>query len=348
MLVAGFDGHELPSHVEGALRRGELGGIILFRRNVGELSQVVALVAGAYSSCPDRLPIVSIDQEGGRVQRIREPATVIPPMSWVGAVGDPDLAVRVGQVIGEELEALGFNVNFAPVADAFTNPANTVIGDRAFGADPVLCGRMAGSIALGLTMSGIAPCAKHFPGHGDTIADSHLELPRVDHDLGRLRAVELKPFEMLVKARIPMVMTAHLLVPALDSEFPFTLSPRGVSTLLRGELGFQGVVVSDDLEMKAVADRFEIDQMMELGVTAGVDLFLICHTHEKWVCAYEALVRLGEASSTMRDRMALSARRIAQLETGYFRPWVRPESITDVVGSRAHLEVIAELHARAQ
>ncbi len=344
LLVAGFDGHDLPAPVDEALRSGRLGGAILFARNVAEPVQVAALNAAIHATAGDGpLPFVSVDQEGGRVQRIREPATRIPPMSHVGATRNYDLAVEVGRVIGEELEALGFNLDFAPCADLLTNPENTVIGDRAFGDDPEHVARMAGAVALGLTMSGLVPCAKHFPGHGDTQLDSHFDLPRVDHDLDRLRAVEIEPFRRLIGGRIPMIMTAHILIPAIDESVPITLSRKGIGGILRQELDFGGVVVSDDLEMKAVADRFPVDEMVVEGVRAGVDLFLICHTREKWECAFEALVRAGEASGSDRELIALAAGRVRKLKRDYLRPWMRPDALDSMLGTAEHRATIARV-----
>ena len=347
MLVAGFDGPSLPNHVRDALSNGSLGGVILFARNVETPDQVASLNAQVYKACDDRLPMVSVDQEGGRVQRIKEPATRIPPMGMVGATNDADLCAKVGEVIGAELEAMGFNTNFAPIADIFTNPENTVIGDRAFGTDPDHCARMAGALMLGLNMAGITPCAKHFPGHGDTLLDSHFALPVVEHDVERLRSVELRPFQRLISARVPMIMTAHIMMPAIDTTHPITFSEQGISQLLRQRLHFGGVVVSDDLEMKAVADRYSIEEMMALGVRAGVDLYLVCHTHEKWVEAFEALVHMGEQSSFDRERIAMSAGRVKTLERDYFRPWTRPTDLLSKLGTPEHYAIIDEVRRRS-
>jgi beta-N-acetylhexosaminidase len=344
MLVAGFDGLSLDGAVADALDAGRLGGAILFARNVEEPRQVAALNEQILRCCHGATaPFVAIDQEGGRVQRIKAPATRLPPMALVGATEDARLAVRVGEVIGAELEAMGFNLNFAPCADVWTNPANEVIGDRAFSDNPEWVSRMAGAVMLGLTMSGIIPCAKHFPGHGDTLLDSHHALPTLDHDVERLRRVELRPFEALMRADLPMIMTAHVMIPAIDTRHPATLSENAIGELLRRKLHFGGVVVSDDLEMKAVADRYSIEEMMTLGVRAGVDLYLICHTREKWEEAFETLVLLGEKSSYDRERIALSAGRIRHLKQQYIRPWAPPEDLLAHLGTDAHQQVIAEV-----
>ena len=242
---------------------------------------------------------------------------------------------------------MGFNLDFAPIADVFTNPENTVIGDRAFGSDPELCATMAGAVMLGLTMSGLVPCAKHFPGHGDTLLDSHFELPTIEHDLERLRRIELHPFERLIAGRVPMIMTAHIVVPSIDTRHPITLSEQGIGQLLRQRMNFGGVVVSDDLEMKAVADRYGIEEMMTLGVRAGVDLYLICHTQQKWEEAFEVLVRLGERSPHDRERIALSAGRIRKLERDYLRPWERPLDVLQRLGTEEHRAIVDRVLAKA-
>lgn len=348
MLVAGFDGTSLDPAVRAALAEGRLGGVILFARNVEAPRQVAALNAAVYAAASDRVPIVSVDQEGGRVQRIKAPATVVPPMALVGRARDPELAVQLGQMVGDELDAMGFNLDFAPCADVFTNPDNTVIGDRAFGTDPETVARYAGAFMLGLTTSGIVPCAKHFPGHGDTLLDSHFDLPRVEHDLDRLRRVEIAPFVKLIAARVPMIMTAHIVMPAIDPTLPITLSEAGIAGLLRQQLGFGGVVVSDDLEMKAVADRYGIEEMLHLAVRAGVDLFLVCHTREKWEEAFEVLVRMAESASVDRARIRGSEERLEALERNWLRPWNRPADVLARLGTAEHRALVDRIVARAE
>jgi beta-N-acetylhexosaminidase len=337
LLVAGFEGTSLPPELANALSNHRLGGAILFARNLQSVQQTVELTSSIHACTSEFQPFVAIDQEGGRVQRLKQPPfTRIPPMLTVGDARDPRLAMRIGEAIGAELEVLGFNLNFAPVADVFTNPLNQVIGDRAFGRDPDTVARMAGAVMLGLMQSGVIPCAKHFPGHGDTTADSHHELPTVLHDAERLQKLELSPFQTLIRARVPMIMTAHVLVPAIDARHPATLSEQWIAQILRRQMKFGGVVVSDDLEMHAVADRYSIADMMEAGLHAGVDLFLICRTWSKVEAAFEALVRLGERSSRERDLIALAAGRIRQLHTDWMRPWTFDPDRLQVLGCDEH------------
>jgi beta-N-acetylhexosaminidase len=208
---------------------------------------------------------------------------------------------------------------------------------------------MAGAFAVGHYISGVVPCGKHFPGHGDTFADSHLELPTVTKSLARIRSVELLPFKMAIKAGLPMLMTAHLLIPEIDPDHPITLSRHGLTTLLRDELKFEGVIVSDDLEMKAVADRYSIEEAVELGLEAGVDMFLICHQEHKWQRAFEHIVRLAERKGDFRARLFDAARRVVDLKSRYLPKAVYevPDSFEDTIATDAHKAVIDDLRRRA-
>lgn len=324
LLWVGFDGLTVPTTLRGRLAAGEAGAAILFRRNVADAAQVRALNAALHAAAPADAPLlICVDQEGGRVQRLRPPlATDWPPMLRLGEhAGGGDAAAaeattratEIGRTLGAELKAFGFDLNFAPVLDVHTNPANPIIGDRAFATTPALVTRLAGAFARGLAAAGIIACGKHFPGHGDTSVDSHLALPRIDHALERLHAVELAPFRALA-AELPTIMTAHVIFAALDETVPATLSEKVLTGLLRGELGYRGVIISDDLEMKAIADHFGLEDAVVRGLLAGCDVFLLCHLEELQVRAFEALVRAAERDSRVRDRLPESAARVAALK----------------------------------
>src|SRR6185436_9310057 len=258
LLVAGFDGLQLPVELRSLAREFGLGGVILFARNVAEPGQVAELAFECARLAPD-LPLwVSVDQEGGRVARLKSPFTEWPPMATIGRSGDPRLADRFARALASELKAVGINLDFAPVLDVHTNSANPVIGDRALSGEAEEVARLGSAIVRGLQAQGVAACGKHFPGHGDTSTDSHLELPLVEHPVERLRQVEFLPFKAAIDAGVAAIMTAHLFLPALDEDRPATLSRRVVSGLLREELKFDGLIVSDDLEMKAIAGRYAI------------------------------------------------------------------------------------------
>jgi beta-N-acetylhexosaminidase len=315
LLSVGFDGTQAPAELTARIAASEVGGVMLFRPNIGTPGQVASLVASLRAASPPQSPLlVAVDQEGGLVQRLRAPLTVWPDMLSVGAAGDLARTEAVGRAVGEELAALGIGWDLAPVLDVHTNPANPVIGTRAFGVTPDGAAAHALAFWRGLRAAGLVGCGKHFPGHGDTRADSHLELPVVDHDDARLRAVELAPFAAAARAGIDAIMTAHVLYPALDARWPATLSRRILTELLRGELGFRGVIVSDDLGMKAVADRFPIGELAVGCVEAGCDLLLVREPPERQASALEALVRAAEARAEFRQRVEESAARVAAMK----------------------------------
>jgi len=249
----------------------------------------------------------------------------------------------VGRALGDELAALGIGWDFAPVLDVHTNPENPVIGNRAFGTTPVAAASHALAFWRGLRAAGLVGCGKHFPGHGDTRTDSHLELPVVDHGLDRLRRVELAPFAAAARAGVEAIMTAHVLFPALDSERPATLSRAILTGLLREELGFGGVIVSDDLGMKAVADRYPIDELAVMAVAAGADVLIIREPAERQRRAHEALVRAAERDSELRRRVEESAARMAGLAAAcrVGRPIGDPGELAARLGTAAHMALAA-------
>jgi beta-N-acetylhexosaminidase len=345
LLWVGFEEKSLPASLEGRLRAGEVGGVVLFTRNLGTVEENRALVAALRAAAPEVL--LQIDQEGGRVQRIKAPATVWPPMRRLGELWEREparaeaLARAVGGALGAELAALDLDVDFAPVLDVDTNPLNPVIGDRAFARDAEAVARLGGAFAAGLDASGILACGKHFPGHGDTAVDSHLALPRLDHSLARLRAVELVPF---ARVRTPLVMTAHVVFAALDPDLPATLSPAVLGGLLRGELGYDGVVVSDDLEMKAVADHWGVGDAVVRGLLAGCDAFLLCRREELQIEAFEALVRAAERDAAVRARVDEAAARVTALKARHFaRRGPTTKTPLAVLGSAEHRALAADM-----
>jgi beta-N-acetylhexosaminidase len=309
LLIVGFEGKTAPDDLLARIADGRLGGVVLFARNLGTPDEIATLTRALHAAAPSDGPplLVSLDQEGGRVQRIKQPLTVWPPMARVAAVGDPAYTEAVGRALGLEVAALGFNVDWAPVLDVHTNPQNPIIGDRAFGSEPRAAAAQALAFWRGLESSGVRGCGKHFPGHGDTATDSHLELPRVDGDEARLREVELVPFAEAARAGVPMMMTAHVVYRAIDAA-PATMSWRWLHEILRGQLGFDGVVVSDDLDMKAVAERWPTREVVQRSLAAGCDCFLACRDARIQAEA-EAALDDGE----LRPRVEESAARVRKL-----------------------------------
>ena len=310
LLVAGFNGHQIPPELRSLAKEFGLGGVIFFARNVGEPEQVAEACFEASHLTPDLPPWVSVDQEGGRVARLKAPFTEWPPMATLGRSGDSRLAERFARALAAELKAVGFTLDYAPVLDVQTNPKNTVIGDRALADNAVDVARLGATIIRTLQGEGIAACGKHFPGHGDTTADSHHELPLVEHPPERLREVEWVPFKAAADAGVAAIMTAHVFVPALDEVRPATLSRRIVTDLLRRELPFDGVIFSDDLEMKAIASAYAVPAAAVMAIEAGCDGALICSgDHDTQAAALEALVHAVEEERLPLSRVEDALRR---------------------------------------
>lgn len=325
LFMFGFDGTEVTADVKDLVKEQGAGGVILFKRNIVDLEQVVALNAGLTTlgidaAGEDGLPLmIGVDQEGGRVARMRGICTDLPPMQTLGhaAKTEPELAYRVGAMMARELVATGFHLDFAPVVDVDTNPENPVIGERAFARDADAVAAVTADFIRGMQDAGMAASAKHFPGHGDTAQDSHVDLPVLNHDLDRLKAVELVPFKRAVDVGVATIMTAHVLFPALDADHPATLSEAILGALLRDALGYDGVIVSDDLEMKAVADRYSVREMVKLGLNAGVDLFLVCRDVEKTAEAIWAAHELVDTGEVPESRVRQALARIEALKRTY-------------------------------
>jgi beta-N-acetylhexosaminidase len=334
--VVGFPGPEPDAELRALMEAGVLGAI-LFGRNVGTPKETAARVATLKRWAGRPFP-VSVDQEGGRVARFRgSPFARLPPMRTVGIGGDLEVARAVGRVLAFELRALGIDWDFAPVLDVDTESTNPVIGDRSFGRDPGLVARMGVAVAEGLEAGGVASCAKHFPGHGDTTQDSHQVLPVLPHGMERLKAVELVPFLAYARAGLASVMTAHVRFPALGEDVPATVSQVAMQGLLRGALGFRGVAVSDDLEMKAIADPPEAAVQ---AVRAGVDVLLVCHHAAVQRRVLDALEAAARAGTLPHQRLAEAHRRIDALLARFVRP---AEDRVATLGSMEHQRLLDAL-----
>lgn len=339
LFSLGFEGLTAPAGFLARIAAGQVGAVMLFRPNVQSPAQVAGLVAQLRTAAPSSGPplVVSVDQEGGRVQRLRTPLTEWPPMQAVGKERDRARIETLGRYVGEELAALGIGWNLAPVLDVHTNPQNPVIGDRAFATTPEAVADAAIAFWRGLRKAGVAGCGKHFPGHGDTLLDSHLDLPTVNHPEARLRAVELAPFAAAIASGFEALMTAHVVYPAWDAARPATLSHRISTQLLRQELGFSGLLVSDDLQMKAVADRYGTSDLVVESLRAGVDHFLIRGPEERQLEAYEAVVQAAEARSDVRERVLQAAARVAAFKRTIAVDFPLPGALLpSVLGTPAH------------
>lgn len=327
--MAGFDGYVANDHAKRLIRDFRVQSLIFFKRNVDTPAQVAELVRELQILAKDagysRPLLIAIDQEGGRVQRLRAPWTVWPPNRRLGELGSLDHVRRMAEALATELLACGISLDFAPIMDVDTNPLNPIIGDRSYSRDPDQVGKMGVAFIEAMQGAGLAACAKHFPGHGDTDLDSHLDLPVIEHARSRLDAIELVPFRMAITAGVATIMTAHIMVRELDEKVPATLSQCVVGTLLREELGYKGVIVADDLEMKAVSATWPHDVSAVLAAKAGCDILPVCEHEEAQVSVIEALIR-GEENGELRRRdIDDSLLRIEAMIDKYTQPYVEPD-----------------------
>jgi beta-N-acetylhexosaminidase len=361
LLIGSLPGTTIPSDMRSLAREFSLGGVILFARNIEAPEQVAELAHDVQTLAAEPPVWVSVDQEGGRVARLKAPFTEWPPMAVLGRSGDVGLAARFAAALAVELRAVGVTLNYAPVLDIHTNPKNPVIGDRALAEDAETVATLGTAIIRALQENGVAACGKHFPGHGDTSTDSHVELPVVEHPPDRIRRVECVPFRAAIAADVAFIMTAHVLVPSLDEEQPATLSRRIVFDLLREELGFSGVILSDDLEMKALAATHTMAEAAVQAIAAGCDGVLVCRAQvqdrsrdvDVHVEVLEALVHAVEDGRIPYARLddALARQRRAKerfLAAG--RPGFTPRHpgrkappYATVIGCDAHARIAEEM-----
>ncbi|MDQ3068701.1 MAG: beta-N-acetylhexosaminidase [Acidobacteriota bacterium] len=347
LAIVGFDGHSLPEETRAIAREFDLGGVIYFARNVQSPEQVADLSAASRDLARETPLWISVDQEGGRVARLRRPFTEWPPMMTLGRSGGEALAVRFARALARELGAVGINLDYAPVLDIHTNPDNPVIGDRAFSERADDVARIATAIIRTLQSEGIAACGKHFPGHGDTSTDSHHELPVLEHGPDRFESVELVPFRAAVEADVACIMTAHVLVPAYDADRPATLSPHVVDAILKKRLGYQGIVISDDLAMKAVSAKWELEDSFVAAIAAGCDAVLLCDPKpDEQAQALEAVIHAVESKqlklSRVEDALARQQRVKARFLTG--RP-AATARLSDILGCAEHQAIAEEMAA---
>ena len=311
LLVVGFEGEECPPPLLQACKSGAISGAILFKRNLPNDDAALKLNHQLKSAATIPL-FLAVDQEGGQVARIKDPKITLPPARQQAKL--PRAQWRHGiEKKCQRLKELGFNLNFAPVLDVDSNPLNPIIGDRAFSesVDEVID---AASFYLQcLEEQGMISCGKHFPGHGNTTVDSHLALPRVESSRAEIEAVELAPFRALCH-RLPSIMTAHVVFPAVSGEIPATQSPEFLSAILREQWGYQGVVFSDDLEMAAIADFQDLGEAAILSINAGCDQLLVCHQTERWLKIRESLASKIRSSNEFRERCELSVQRVISLK----------------------------------
>lgn len=348
LLFIGLAQNDIVAN-QGILSELQPGGLILFARNFTTADDTIEAVNAYRQNADIPWPLfVGTDQEGGEVSRLPEQwATQYPEARLVGE--NPDLAGQLAEAMGRELGALGLNMNFAPVLDINSNPLNPVIGSRAYGTTPEDVWLVAQSVINGLMAQGIIPVVKHFPGHGDTSIDSHLEMPSVPVGLDVLENRELWPFREAVNAGVPTLMVGHLLVPALDPDHPASLSSTIITDLLRNEWGYQGLVVTDDMEMGAICQD-DIGEAAVVAVQAGADMLLVCHSLDKQLAVRDALVDAVEQGRISEERLNDSLARIRKLkdEFGLNRAAIDSAQALGILGSKDHKNLVDSLRGKRE
>lgn len=323
LLIGGFEGTEIGDQATRLVQEYQVGGLILYGRNIAGAGQLVTLTNGLKALNGDGIPLfLSIDQEGGGVDRMPPEVRRTPGAYCVGQTGSVPAAQSYGDVLAAECAAFGLNLDFAPVLDVWSNPGNTVIGQRAFSADARTVAGLGPAAARRMMDQGVIPVVKHFPGHGDTAVDSHVGLPVVDKSPEELEETELIPFRAAIQSagtdgQVPAVMVAHILLTQLDPERPASLSPAVVTGLLREELGFAGAVLTDDLTMGAVTQSYGLGEAAVLAVEAGCDILLVCHGQDSVPAVRTALLEAVASGRITAERLNESVYRILRLKTEY-------------------------------
>lgn len=309
LVIAGIKGTTLLPEEKEFIAREKLGGIILFSHNFEDPAQLAELVNSIQKERDEYPLFISSDQEGGRVMRFKKHFTQFPSMLDLAKLDSPKLIFEVHQVMAKELAACGINLSYSPVCDILTNPQNKVIGDRAYGTSAETVEKYISAAIRGLQTSGLISCAKHFPGHGDTTQDSHHELPLVKTSLEQMRSREMIPFIKASKSRVEMMMMGHMLVDALDEKLPTTLSSRAYE-FLRAETKFSKIVITDDMEMKAISDRFSYEESGVMALAAGADMLL----YRNMESAQRAIAGIREAIKKRNLKKELIAEKVNRVE----------------------------------
>jgi beta-N-acetylhexosaminidase len=322
LFIVGFKGQKADSQITSMIRNYHVGGVILFSNNIADPDQLLSLMnslkeLNSKASGVKPPLFLSVDEEGGRISRMPAQLLKLPSNQAVGNLNDSSLSYEIGGILAEELKAFGFNMDFAPVLDIFSNPANTVIGDRAFGTEPELVSRLGVQTLKGIRAGGVIPVVKHFPGHGDTLVDSHEGLPVVDYGMKRLKDFELKPFQAAIDNKADAVMVAHILMKQLDTKDPASLSKAVITDLLEKQMGFDGLVVTDDMTMGAIVGRYKIGEAVVRSIRAGSDILLVCHGYDNQVNAINAVLEAAKSGEISEDRLEESVGKILRLKEKY-------------------------------
>ncbi|MAZ49091.1 MAG: beta-N-acetylhexosaminidase [Halobacteriovoraceae bacterium] len=319
LFITGIEGITLKDEERKFILDNNIGGVILFKNNFSDPGQLAELI-NDIQTLRDEYPLfISVDQEGGRVRRFQTHFTQFPSMFEIGKKDSPKLTFEVHKVLADELSSCGINLDFSPCCDIWSNPKNNVIGDRAFSDKAEDVEKHVSAAIRGLHTGGVLACAKHFPGHGNTSKDSHFDLPFVKKTLEELRAEELVPFQKASKSRAEFMMMAHLVVDAIDKELPCTLSKKAYD-FLREELKYKKIIITDDMEMKAVADRFTNEEAAIKALNAGADIIMY-RSLEKTKSAYEAVMQAIKEQTLNKGELEAKIRRVMSCKQKFFKEY---------------------------
>ena len=352
-IIIGLKGTSLERDEADFIVKNGIGGVVFFKRNVEspqQIHELVREVQALRTRMVDKVPLfVSIDMEGGRVHRLKPPFTQWPPLAAVGKVDSTSVAFRFAQAMGEELKAVGINLDYAPCLDIFTNPQNTVIGDRAISSSPEAVARLGSALVRGYVKSGIIACAKHFPGHGNTLLDSHEALPIENKSLEELDAVELEPFKKAFRARIDLVMAAHIKFPKIDPDWPASLSEIFLRKILRDRLRFRNLIITDDLDMKALTSNYDKATIATRALIAGCNILLYCNEPESPPIAIEAIEKAVAAKKLDAGIVAENHRRVLELKKESLLAMELPsaDEMSRIVGHPDHMRLAKAIAAGA-
>lgn len=321
LLIVGFEGTVLDDITRSYIEDLQVGGLVFFGRNIETKDQVMELVKDIKeTNRVNEIPLfLSIDEEDGNVSRLPKEYKRLPSSFDIGELNDRDLAFQYGELLGNRVKSLGLNLNFAPVLDIHSNLKNPVIGKRAFGNTPERVSEIGLEVAEGIRNTSIIPSIKHFPGHGDTSTDSHIELPIIDKSLEELKNFELMPFRAAIHEDIEMIMIGHILLPSIDEEYPSTLSQNIIGEILRDEMGYEGVIISDDMTMGAIVNNYSLEEASIDFLKAGGDIVLVCHGIINPNIVFDRIMESIETGELTTEAIDQKIYRILELKDRYLK-----------------------------
>ena len=319
LMIVGFNGTSVDENLNDLVKNSYIGGVILFKDNVESLDGVTELINNIkLLNIENKIPLfISVDEEGGVVSRTPNEFLKLPSSLSIGAYNNENMSYKVGEIIAQELKLMGYNMDYAPVLDVLSNPNNTVIGSRAFGRDVDTVSNLGVSVMKGISENNVISVVKHFPGHGDTSVDSHYGLPLVEKSLEELKELEFIPFQWAINNGADVIMVSHILLQSIDSENPATMSKKIISNILRNEMNFDGVVISDDMTMAAIMDNYDIGEASVKAINAGVDIILVCHGYDNEMKVLNSISEAVNSGEITEERLNESVYRILSLKNKY-------------------------------